>query len=121
MQIFGSDYQTPDGTAIRDYVHVSDLARAHVLALQYLLDNGDTVAVNLASESGASVLKVIDTVRAVTGAKIDVQDSPRRPGDPSILVADATRAHEFFGWSAECSDLSEDRQRRLALAQQSVS
>ena len=105
VQIFGTDYQTPDGTAIRDYVHVSDLARAHVLALQYLLDGGPSIAVNLASGRGASVREVIDTASAVTGTTIDARDSPRRPGDPSILVAEATRAREFFGWSVERSDL----------------
>jgi UDP-glucose-4-epimerase GalE len=106
IQIFGSDYQTPDGTAIRDYVHVSDLARAHVLALQYLLGGGDTIAVNLASGIGTSVRQVIETARAVTGAKIDACDSPRRLGDPSILVAEARRARELFGWSAERSDIA---------------
>jgi UDP-glucose-4-epimerase GalE len=106
VDVFGSDYQTPDGTAIRDYVHVSDLARAHVLALQHLLRGGDTMAVNLASGQGASVREVIETARAVTGTKIDMRDSPRRAGDPSILVADATRARELLGWSAERSDLT---------------
>src|SRR5205085_2593269 len=90
----------------RDYVHVSDLARAHVLALQHLLDGGETLAVNLASGKGASVREVLDTARAVTGRKIEARDAPRRPGDPSILVADATRARELLGWSAERSDLT---------------
>jgi UDP-glucose 4-epimerase len=106
IQIFGTDYQTPDGTAIRDYVHVSDLARAHVLALQYLLDGGETIAVNLASGQGASVREVIDSACAVTGAKIDARQSPRRPGDPPILVAEANRARELLGWAAERSDLA---------------
>ena len=107
VQLFGTDYQTPDGTAIRDYVHVSDLARGHVLALQYLLDGGDTVSVNLASERGSSVRDVIDTARAVTGARIEVRDNPRRSGDPSVLMADATRARELLGWRAERSELTE--------------
>jgi len=106
VQVFGTDYQTPDGTAIRDYVHVSDLAHAHVLALQYLLDGGDSIALNLASGKGSSVREVIDTACAVTGARINVRDSWRRPGDPSILVADATRAGELLGWSAKRSDLA---------------
>jgi len=93
-------------TAIRDYVHVSDLAGAHVLALQYLLDGGDVVAVNLASGQGASVRQVIETTRVVTGAKIKAIDTGRRPGDPSILVADATLARKLLGWSAERSDLT---------------
>jgi UDP-glucose-4-epimerase GalE len=105
VQIFGTDYPTPDGTAIRDYVHVCDLARAHVLALQYLLGGGDTIAVNLASGQGASVLQVIDTARAATGCKIDVREVQRRHGDPSILVAEATLARKVLGWSAERSDL----------------
>jgi UDP-glucose 4-epimerase len=84
---------------------VSDLARAHVLALQYLLHGGQSIAVNLASGQGASVREVVDTASAVTGIAIDARDSPRRPGDPSILVAEATRARELFGWSAERSDL----------------
>ena len=106
IQVFGTDYQTPDGTAIRDYVHVSDLARAHVLAAQYVLGGGDTIAVNLASGRGASVREVIDTARAATGRKFDARDVERRPGDSSILVADATRARELLGWSAERSDLA---------------
>jgi UDP-arabinose 4-epimerase len=106
VQIFGADYETPDGTAIRDYVHVSDLARAHVLALQYLLDGGQSISVNLASGQGVSVRKIIDTASAVTGVAIDARDSPRRPGDPSILVAEATRARQLLGWSAERSDLA---------------
>jgi UDP-glucose 4-epimerase len=104
--VFGTDYDTPDGTAIRDYVHVSDLARAHVLALEYLLAGGGSMAVNLACGQGASVREVIDTARAVTGRKIDAQDAPRRPGDPAILVADATRARDLLGWSAVRSDLA---------------
>ena len=106
IQVFGTDYQTPDGTAIRDYVHVSDLARAHVLAVQYVLGGGDTIAVNLASGRGASVREVIDTARAATGRKFDARDVERRPGDLSILVADATRARELLGWCAERSDLA---------------
>jgi UDP-glucose-4-epimerase GalE len=106
VQVFGTDYPTPDGTAIRDYVHVSDLARAHVLALQYLLDGGDVVIVNLASGQGASVRQVIYTACAVTGARINPSDTGRRPGDPSTLVADATLASKLLGWSAERSDLA---------------
>jgi UDP-glucose-4-epimerase GalE len=106
VHIFGTDYQTPDGTAIRDYVHVCDLARAHVLAVEFLLDGGDTFAINLASGHGASVRQVIDTARSITGAKIDVRNAPRRSGDPSILVAEAERARQLLGWTAERSDLA---------------
>jgi UDP-glucose-4-epimerase GalE len=105
VQIFGTDYPTPDGTAIRDYVHVSDLARGHVLALQYLLDGGETIAVNLASGRGASVREVIESACAVTGAKIDVRTGPRRAGDPPVLMSDANRARKVLGWSPERSDL----------------
>ncbi len=106
VQIFGTDYPTPDGTAIRDYVHVSDLARAHVLALQNLLGGGDTFAVNLASGGGTSVRQVIDTACAVTGLAINARDMPRRPGDPPILVADTMRACELLGWVPARSELT---------------
>ena len=106
IQVFGTDYPTPDGTAIRDYVHVSDLARAHILAAQYVLGGGDTTAVNLGSGRGVSVREVIDTARVATGCKFDARDTERRPGDLSILVADAMRARELLGWSAERSDLA---------------
>jgi UDP-arabinose 4-epimerase len=106
VEVYGTDHQTPDGTAIRDYVHVSDLARAHVLALQHLLDGGDTIMVNLASGHGASVRKVLETASVVTGVNIRARDRPRRSGDPSVLVADATLARELLGWSAERSDLA---------------
>jgi UDP-arabinose 4-epimerase len=105
VQILGSDYDTPDGTAIRDYVHVCDLARAHVLALEHLLDGGDSIAVNLASGYGASVREVLNTARAVTGRNIVARDATRRSGDPAVLLADTTRARELLGWSAQRSDL----------------
>jgi UDP-glucose-4-epimerase GalE len=106
IEVFGTDYPTPDGTAIRDYVHVSDLARAHVLALDHLLSGGDTIAVNLASGQGASVNEVIAIARAITERGINVCNSPRRPGDPAILVADPKLARTQLGWLAERSDLS---------------
>jgi UDP-glucose-4-epimerase GalE len=106
VRIFGTDYPTPDGTAIRDYIHVCDLARAHLLALQYLLDRGETIAINLGSGRGTSVGQVIDTVRTVTGRGFLVHDAARRPGDPSVLVADATKAREVLGWVAENRDFA---------------
>jgi UDP-glucose-4-epimerase GalE len=106
IDVFGTDYPTPDGTAIRDYVHVFDLARAHVLALDHLLSGGGTIAVNLASGRGASVHEAIAIARAVTECAINVCDAARRPGDPAILVADATLARKLLGWSTERSDLS---------------
>lgn len=106
VQIFGTDYPTPDGTALRDYIHVCDLARAHVLALQHLLNRGETIAVNLGSGQGVSVRQVVDTVRTVTGRDVLVRDTPRRPGDPAVLVADATKAREVLGWVPERRDLA---------------
>jgi UDP-glucose-4-epimerase GalE len=106
VTIFGTDYPTSDGTAIRDYIHVVDLARAHTLALEYLLNGGETVALNLGNGKGASVREVIDTARKVTGRDISAIDAPRRPGDPAVLVADARKAHDVFGWAAQRSDLT---------------
>lgn len=106
VTIFGTDYPTADGTAIRDYIHVCDLARAHVLALQRLLDRGTTIAVNLGNGRGVSVRQVIDMVRSVTGREVPARDAPRRAGDPSILVADANQACEALGWAPERSDLA---------------
>jgi UDP-arabinose 4-epimerase len=105
IQVFGTDYPTPDGTAVRDYVHVCDLARAHVLALNRLLDGGETLAVNLGSGHGVSVHQVIETARRVIGRAVPVRHGPRRAGDPAILVADAAKARELLGWSTERSDL----------------
>jgi UDP-arabinose 4-epimerase len=106
VTVFGTDYPTPDGTAVRDYVHVEDLARAHVLALQHLLDNGDTIAVNLGTGRGVSVRQVVDTARRITGRKIVARDASRRPGDPPVLVADPRRASEVLGWTPQYSDLA---------------
>jgi UDP-arabinose 4-epimerase len=104
--VFGTDYKTLDGTAVRDYVHVCDLARAHVLALAHLLDGGSSIALNLASGRGSSVREVIETARRVTERRIDTHGAPRRPGDPAVLVADAALARKVLGWSAERSDLA---------------
>jgi UDP-glucose-4-epimerase GalE len=106
VTVFGTDYPTPDGTAVRDYVHVEDLARAHVLALQHLLDNGNTIAINLGTGHGASVHQVIDTARRITGLKIVARDASRRTGDPPVLVADPKKASEVLGWTPKCSDLA---------------
>jgi UDP-glucose-4-epimerase GalE len=104
IPVFGTDYPTPDGTAIRDYVHVCDLASAHVLALQRLLDHGETIAVNLGTGRGVSVRQMIDVVRDVTGRPVAVHNAPRRPGDPSVLVADPTKASKLLGWRPQRSD-----------------
>lgn len=100
LQIFGEDYPTPDGTCVRDYVHVNDLAKAHVLAFEYLLNGGETTAFNLGTGKGNSVREVLTTVEQVTGRKVPAQISPRRPGDPPVLVADPTRVGRVLQWRA---------------------
>jgi UDP-glucose 4-epimerase len=92
VSVFGTDYPTPDGTAIRDYIHVSDLADAHIRSLNYLRKGGDSEFINLGTGVGYSVLNVIEAAKQVTGRDINVQFKPRRPGDPTQLVADPTRA-----------------------------
>ncbi len=103
--IHGDDYPTPDGTCIRDYIHVADLARAHVLALKHLEDGKSSDRINLGTGRGASVKEVIDIARRVTSRRIDVVIGPRRAGDPPQLVADATRAADVLGWTAHYTDL----------------
>jgi UDP-glucose 4-epimerase len=98
LTVFGSDYPTIDGTAVRDYVHVSDLAEAHLLALDSL-DAAGSLVCNLGSESGYSVRQVVETVRSVTGATLPVQDGPRRPGDSPTTVADADLARRLLRWT----------------------
>lgn len=98
LQVFGTDYPTPDGTAIRDYVHVADLASAHVTALKYLDGGGESQAFNLGTGRGASVLEVIRTVKNIAGRSVPTVSAPRRPGDPPILVADPERARRFLQW-----------------------
>ena len=102
--IFGTDYDTPDGTCIRDYVHVTDLADAHVAAADYLMQKKEDLVVNLGSETGISVREIVETARRVTGQPIPSVDSPRRAGDPAKLVASSALAHEKLGWSAKHSD-----------------
>lgn len=106
VDIFGTDYDTPDGTAIRDYVHVTDLAQAHVLAAGYLRSGGASGAFNLGTETGRSVKEVITTAEAVTGARIHVNERPRRSGDPASLVADASKARDVLDWAPRYSELS---------------
>lgn len=98
LTVFGSDYPTPDGTCIRDYVHVSDLADAHVLALKYLYGGGSTCSLNLGTGKGWSVAEVIQAAVEVSGRQISVSEGQRRPGDPPILVADPTAAMRVLGW-----------------------
>ena len=99
LNVLGRDYPTADGTCVRDYVHVDDLAQAHACALEYLGRHAGAHVFNLGSENGASVLEVIESVERVTGKSVPRQDAPRRPGDPPALVADSRRAREILGWS----------------------
>jgi UDP-glucose 4-epimerase len=101
ISIFGDDYPTPDGTAVRDYIHVSDLAQAHLLALGHLRDGNRSEFINLGNGSGYSVKEVIETARRVTGREIPAVTAPRRPGDPSQLVANSARAKEVLGWDPQ--------------------
>jgi UDP-glucose-4-epimerase GalE len=100
LEIFGNDYPTPDGTCIRDYIHVNDLAEAHVLGLKHLDVLRGSAGYNLGSGQGASVQEVIATIESVAGAKVPVRIGPRRAGDPPELVADPTRAENALGWKA---------------------
>jgi len=111
IKIFGTDYPTPDGTCIRDYIHVSDLASAHVLALRHLFalesEHGFYDAFNLGTGSGFSVREVIDTAKAVTGIEFTVVEEARRPGDPAQLVANADKAGETLGWKPAYPELAD--------------
>lgn len=100
VQVFGTDYPTPDGTAIRDYIHVSDLAQAHVRALEYLVQGGASQAFNLGTGVGHSVLEVIRAVERLGGRQVPFEEAPRRPGDPPVLVARAQKAASELGWKA---------------------
>ncbi len=107
FEIYGTDYPTPDGTAIRDYVHVMDLARAHVRALEYLLDGGRSTALNLGTGVGHSVKEVVKAVEAVTGRQVKTRSSPRRDGDPPVLIANTERAEKILGWTPEMAGLTD--------------
>jgi UDP-arabinose 4-epimerase len=103
--VFGTDYPTPDGTAIRDYIHVMDLADAHIRALEHLARGNTSVALNLGTGEGHSVRSVIEAVESVGGRPVPRVDSPRRPGDPPSLVANAARAREVLGWTPRYPEL----------------
>jgi UDP-glucose 4-epimerase len=107
IDIFGTDYPTPDGTCIRDYIHVTDLARAHALALDHLRREGSSIAVNLGTGKGFSVRDILRTAEEVTGKKVPVRYGPRRPGDPPELVANPARAKAILGWTAQHTDPAE--------------
>ena len=105
MNVFGTDYPTPDGTAFRDYIHVDDLAAAHVRAIDYLRRGGSTVALNLGVGHGASVREVLTTSEEVTGLPINAVESSRRQGDPAVLVAAAAEARDVLQWTPHTTDL----------------
>jgi UDP-glucose 4-epimerase len=105
LEIYGTDYPTPDGSCIRDYVHVSDLARGHVAALDWISRNDKSVVVNLGSGKGFSVLEILEESRRVTGRPIPAEVAPRRPGDPACLYASSALAKELFAWEARDSEL----------------
>jgi UDP-glucose 4-epimerase len=105
LKVFGKDYDTPDGTGVRDYVHVTDLARAHVAALRTLDRTDTSLMVNLGSETGVSVLEILEAARRITGAAIPADIVDRRPGDPAKLVASSAMAQKLLGWRAEHSDV----------------
>ncbi len=107
ISIFGDDYDTPDGTCIRDYIHITDLIQAHVKALAYLAKGGESEIFNLGSGEGYSVLEMIQAARAVTGHAIPAQVTPRRAGDPARLIASSTKAKEVLGWQPVFTEVKE--------------
>jgi UDP-glucose 4-epimerase len=105
LSLFGRDYDTPDGTCIRDYIHVLDLCQAHLLALDWLMGGGESAAFNLGNGAGFSVLEVIRAVERVTGRSIAVRDAPRRSGDPARLIADSRLVRSQLGWAPRHASL----------------
>ena len=107
VSIFGTDYPTPDGTCVRDYIHVTDLAEAHILALKYLINGGESDIFNLGNGVGFSVREVIETARKVTGHPIPAVEGKRRAGDPARLIASSEKAKKILGWNP-CHDSLEE-------------
>ncbi len=107
VSVFGGEYKTPDGTAVRDYIHVADLASAHILALNHLRAGGASESINLGNGRGYSVLEVIEAARRVTGEAIELKIEPPRPGDPSHLIADAAKARRVLGWEPVYPELAD--------------
>jgi UDP-glucose 4-epimerase len=105
VSIFGTDYPTPDGTGIRDYIHVADLARAHLAALDHLRRGGASAVLNCGYGHGYSVRQVLDSVQRVAGRKLLIREEPRRAGDPAVLVAQADRIRDLLGWTSKLDDL----------------
>lgn len=107
IAIFGTDYPTADGTCIRDYVHVNDLASAHILAMEYLLSGGESQAFNLGSQKGFSVREIIEAARQITRVPFKVTEETRRPGDPAVLIASSEKARQILRWQPEHSSVEE--------------
>lgn len=105
ISIFGDDYETKDGTCVRDYIHVNDLAQAHILAMEYLRKGNDSNIFNLGNGVGFTVKEVVETARKVTGHPIPAKEEPRRAGDPSTLIASSEKAKEILGWKPKFDDL----------------
>ena len=105
LQIYGTDYPTPDGTAVRDYIHVCDLAYAHILALDYLMEDGESDVFNCGYGHGYSVKQVVETAKKVTGIDFPVEETGRREGDPAVLVADSSKIKQKLGWKPKFDDL----------------
>lgn len=105
VQVFGNDYDTVDGTGVRDYIHVNDLAVGHVAALEYIVKSEQSLIVNLGSEKGISVMEIIEAARRITGRPIPAKIVGRRPGDPAKLTATSKMAHDLLGWTAKYSDI----------------
>ena len=105
IKVFGTDYNTPDGSCVRDYIHVTDLADAHVRALEHLKGGGENLFLNLGNERGTSVLELIDSVKRVTGRDFAVTPAPRRPGDPAILIGSREKARRILGWEPRYADI----------------
>lgn len=105
LKIFGTDYDTRDGTCIRDYVHVSDLAKAHVQALEYIAKHAESIKLNLGTEKGTTVKEIIEAARKITDKPIPAEEAPRRPGDPASLYTTSALAKQLIGWVPEFSDV----------------
>jgi UDP-glucose 4-epimerase len=105
LSIYGTDYPTPDGTCIRDYIHVDDLAEAHILALEYLIKNGESKIFNCGYGNGYSVKEVVETAKRVTGIRFKTEETSRRPGDPPVLIADSSKLKSELNWKPKFNDL----------------
>jgi UDP-arabinose 4-epimerase len=105
VPVYGSDYPTPDGTAVRDYIHVVDIAEAHVRAIRHLMDGGPSVTLNLGADRGLSVREVIRSVERVVGRPVPTVEAPRRAGDPPALIASSGEAGRVLGWRPQWGDI----------------